>query len=111
MYIYTPVQSETMPKKEESKDKLNLTDMENYDGNQKLSRVTNNCKKKKKKKTYAEVLQIRCEKEGTFVFKEGIKAVINIATKEIDTMGKATPDLSEICNDYLKLKKQFFINA
>ena len=29
--IYTPVQSETMTKKEESKDKLNLTDMENYD--------------------------------------------------------------------------------
>ena len=29
--IYTPVQSETMTKKEESKDKLNLTDLENYD--------------------------------------------------------------------------------
>ena len=29
--IYTPVQNETMTKKEESKDKLNLTDMENYD--------------------------------------------------------------------------------
>ena len=29
--LYTPVQSESMTKKEESKDKLNLTDMENYD--------------------------------------------------------------------------------
>ena len=51
------------------------------------------------------MLQIGCEKEETFVFKEGINAVINSATKEIDTMGKATPDLSEIYNDYLKIEQ------
>ena len=50
--IYTPVQSETMTKEEESKDKLNLNDRENHDENhQKLSWVTNNPKQKKKKKT------------------------------------------------------------
>ena len=55
--MYMPVQSETMTKKEESKDKLNLTDMENYDENhQRLSWVTDNCKQRKNKKTYAEVL-------------------------------------------------------
>ena len=101
--INTPVQSETMTKKEESKNKLNLTDMKNYDENhQRLSRVTSNRKQRKKKKTYAEVLQIRCEKEGTFVVKEGINAVANNATKEIDTVGKVTPDLSEIYNYLLK---------
>ena len=64
--IYTPVQSETMTKKEESKDKLNLTDMENYyENHQRLSWVTDNGKQRKKKKTYAELLQIECEKEGT----------------------------------------------
>ena len=101
--INTPVQSETMTKKEESKNKLNLTDMKNYDENhQRLSRVTSNRKQRKKKKTYAEVQQIRCEKEGTFVVKEGINAVANNATKEIDTVGKVTPDLSEIYNYLLK---------
>ena len=39
-------------------------------------------------------MQIGCEKEGTFVVKEGINAVMNSATKEINTVGKATPDLS-----------------
>ena len=48
------------------------------------------------------MLQIGCEKEGTFVFKEGINAVMNSATKEIDTVGKVTPDLSEIYNDLFK---------
>ena len=48
------------------------------------------------------MLQIECEKEGTFVVKEGINAVMNSATKEIDTVGKVTPDLSEIYNDLLK---------
>ena len=53
------MQSETMTKREEYKDKLNLTDMENYDENhQRLSWVTYNHKQRKKKKTYAEVLQI-----------------------------------------------------
>ena len=104
MTIYiTPVQSETMTKKEESRDKLNLTDMENYDENRKrLSWVTDNRKQRKKKKTYAEVLQIGCEKEGTFVVKEGVNAVMNSVTKEIDTVAKVTPDLSEIHNDLLK---------
>ena len=47
--IYTPEQSETMTKKEESKDKLNLTDIENYNENHKrLSWVTDNCKQRKK---------------------------------------------------------------
>ena len=92
-----------MIKKEESKDKLNLTDMENYDENHKgLSWVTDNRKQRKKKKTYAEVLQIGCEKEGTFVVKEATNAVMNSATKEIDTVGKVTLDLSEIYNDLLK---------
>ena len=64
--MYMPVQSETMTKKEESKDKLNLTDMENYyENHQRLSWVTDNGKQRKKKKTYAELLQIGCEKEGT----------------------------------------------
>ena len=80
--IYTPVQSETMTKNEESKDKLSLTDIWNYDGNyQRLSWVTDNGKQRKKEKTYAEVLQIGCEKGGTFVVKEGINAVMNSATK------------------------------
>ena len=48
------------------------------------------------------MLQIGYEKEGTFVFKEGIYAVMNSATKEIDTVGKVTPDLSEIYNDLFK---------
>ena len=48
------------------------------------------------------MLQIECEKEGTFVVKEGINAVMNSATKEIDTVGKVTPDLSEIYNDLFK---------
>ena len=48
------------------------------------------------------MLQIGYEKEGTFVFKEGINAVMNSATKEIDTVGKVTPDLSEIYNDLFK---------
>ena len=48
------MQRETMIKKEESTDKLNLTDMENCDENHKrLSWVTDNCKQRKKKKTYA----------------------------------------------------------
>ena len=33
---------------------------------------------------------------------EGINAVMNSATKEIDTVGKVTSDLSEIYNDLLK---------
>ena len=103
--IYSPVQRETMTKKEESKNKLNLTDMENFDENhQRLSWVTDNRKQRKKKKTYAEVLQIGCEKEGTFVVKEGINTLMNRATKEIDTVGKITPDLSEIYNDCEKKK-------
>ena len=104
MTIYiTPVQSETMTRKEESRDKLNLTDMENYDENRKrLSWVTDNRKQRKKKKTYAEVLQIGCEKEGTFVVKEGINGVMNSVIKEIDTVGKVTPDLLEIYNYLLK---------
>ena len=48
------------------------------------------------------MLQIGCEKDGTFVVKEGINAVMNSATKEIDTVGKVTPDLLEIYNDLLK---------
>ena len=105
--IYTPVQSETMTKQEESKDKLNLTDMGNYDENhQRLTCVTDNREQRKKKKTYAEVLQIECEKEGTFVVKEGINAVINSVTKEIDTVGKVTPDLSEVYNDLLKSEQR-----
>ena len=101
--IYTSVQSETMTKKEESKDKLNLTDMENYNENGKrLSWVTENRTQRKKKKTFAEVLQIGLEKEGTFVVKEGINAVVNSPTKEIDTVNKVTLDLSEIYNDLLK---------
>ena len=48
------------------------------------------------------MLQIGYEKEGTFVFKEGINAVMNSATKEIDTVGKVTLDLSEIYNDLFK---------
>ena len=48
------------------------------------------------------MLQIGYEKEGTFAFKEGINAVMNSATKEIDTVGKVTPDLSEIYNDLFK---------
>ena len=97
------MQSETMTKQEESKDRLNLTNMENYDENhQRLSCVTDNREQRKKKKTDAEVLQIECEKEGIFVVKEGINAVINSVTKEIDTVGKVTPDLSEVYNDLLK---------
>ena len=77
--------------------------MDNYDENHKrLSWVTDNCKQRKKKKTYAEVLQIGCEKEGTFVIKEGVNAVMNSVTKEIDTLGKVTPGLSEIHKDLLK---------
>ena len=77
--------------------------MENYDENhQRLSWVMDNCKQRKKKKIYAKVLQIGREKEGTFVVKEGINAVMNSATKEIDTVGKVTLDLSEIYNDLLK---------
>ena len=88
------MQRETMIKKEESTDKLNLTDMENCDENHKrLSWVTDNRKQRKKKKTYAEVLEIGCEKEGTFVVKEGLNVVMNSATKEIDTVGKVAPDL------------------
>ena len=53
-----PVQSETKTKKKESKDKINLNDMENDDENhQGFSWVTNNCKQRKKKRTYAAVLQ------------------------------------------------------
>ena len=49
--IYMPVQSKTMTKKEESKDKFNLNDRKNHDENhQKLSWVTNNPKQRKKKK-------------------------------------------------------------
>ena len=48
------------------------------------------------------MLQIGYEKEGTFVFQEGINAVMNSATKEIDTVGKVTLDLSEIYNDLFK---------
>ena len=48
------------------------------------------------------MLEIGCEKEGTFAVKDGINAVMNNGTKEIDTMGKVTPDLSEIYNDLLK---------
>ena len=56
----------------------------------------------RQKKAFAGVLQIGCEKDGTFVVKEGINAVMNSATKEIDTVGKVTPDLLEIYNDLLK---------
>ena len=57
---------------------------------------------KRKRKRHAEVLQIGCEKVGTFAVKEGINAVMNSANKEIDTVGKVTPDLLEIYNDLLK---------
>ena len=36
---------------------------------------------------------------------EGINAVMNSATKQIDTVGKVTPDRSEIYNDLLKKDK------
>ena len=69
-------------------------DGENY---QRLSWVTANREQRKKKKTYAEVPQSGYEKEGTFVVKQDINAVKNSATKEeIYTVGKVTPDLSEI---------------
>ena len=56
-----------MTKKEESKDKLNLNDMENDHGNyERHSWVTNNHKQRKKKKTYTGVMQIGCEKKGIF---------------------------------------------
>ena len=48
------------------------------------------------------MLQIGCEKGGTFVVKEGINAVMNSAIKLIDTVGNITPDLSEIYNNLLK---------
>ena len=48
------------------------------------------------------MLEIGCEKEGTFAVKDGINAVMNNGTKEIDTVGKVTPDLSEIYSDLLK---------
>ena len=61
------MKSETMTKKEESKDKLNLNDMENDHGNyERLSWVTNNHKQRKKKKTYTGLMQIGCEKKGIF---------------------------------------------
>ena len=92
-----------MIKKEESTDKLNLTAVENYDEDHKrLTWVTDNRKQRKKKKTYAEVLQIGCEKEGGFVVKEGINVVMKSSTKEIDTVSKVTLDLSEIYNGLLK---------
>ena len=39
------------------------------------------------------------KKKKLFVVKEGINTVINSASKEIDTMGMVTRDLSEIYND------------
>ena len=48
------------------------------------------------------MLQSGYEKEGTFLVKHGINAVMKSATKEIYTVGKVTPDLSEFHNDLLK---------
>ena len=42
------------------------------------------------------------KKKKLFVVKEGINTVINSASKEIDTMGMVTRDLSEIYNDSWK---------
>ena len=57
-----------MTKKEETKDKLSLNDMENDNGNyERLSWVTNNHKQRKKKKTYTGVMQIGCEKKRNFL--------------------------------------------
>ena len=42
---------------------------------------------------------LKCGRLGV---KEGINAVMNSASKEIDTVGMVTPDLSEIYNDSLK---------
>ena len=65
---YTPVQSGSMSNRKESKDKMNLTDLvddgENHQG---LDKVTDNREQRRKKKTYAEVLQSGYEKKGTFV--------------------------------------------
>ena len=46
------------------------------------------------------------KKKKLFVVKEGINAVINSASKEIDTMGMVTRDLSEIYNDSLKSEEK-----
>ena len=101
--IYTPVQNENLTKKEESKDKMNLTDTENDGENhKKFNWVADNHEQRKKKKYYAEVLQTGYEKEGTFVVKQDINAVMNSATKDIYTVGKVTPHLSKIYEDLLK---------
>ena len=90
--IYTPVESHNKTKKEESKDNMNLTDMENDGENlQRLSSVTDNLKQRKKKKTYADVLQSGYEKKETFIVKQDINAVMN----------SAKGHLSEIYNDLL----------
>ena len=89
-----------MMKKEESEDKINLTDMENdAENHQRLSWATDNRKQRKKKITSAEVLQSGYEKEGTFVVKQAISTVMK---PKRYTVGKVTPDLSEIYITLLK---------
>ena len=98
-----------MTKREKPNDKMNLTDMNNDAKNhQRINWVSDNREQRKKKKTFAEVLQSGYEKEVTFVFKQDINAVMNRARKEIYTVGKVTADISEIYNDLLKNEQNSF---
>lgn len=48
------------------------------------------------------ILQSGYQKEGIFVVKHDINTVINKANKQIYTIGKFTPELSEVYNDLFK---------
>ena len=78
-----PMQSEGMSKREESKDKINLTDVvDDGENHQKFEWVTDNREQRKKKKTYAEMLQSGYEKEGTFE----VISTIHYSTMQQSTM-------------------------
>ena len=71
--------------------------------------MSDNREERKQKKDFVEVLQSGYEKEGTFVFKQDINAVMNRACKEIYTVGKVTADILEIYNDLLKSEQNSFL--
>ena len=71
--------------------------------------MSDNREERKKKRDFAEVLQSGYQKEGTFVFKQDINAVMNRARREIYTVGKFTADISEVYNDLLKSEQNSFL--
>ena len=95
--IYTPEESESMTKKEESQDKMNSTNFVNDAKNHQSFRwLTDNREQRTRPWDHVEVLQSGYEKKWTFAVSFSIQdasVVINSATKKMYTVGNITTHL------------------